>query len=39
MNLFQKHLLFGLESFPNGKIGKILGAKNFDSAKVSHLVN
>ena len=39
MNLFEKHLLFGLESFPNEKIGKNLGTRNFDSAKVSHLVN
>ena len=39
MNLFEKHLLFGLETFPNGKIGKKLGTRNFDSAKVRHLVN
>ena len=39
MNLFEKHLLSGLESFPNGKIEKKLGTRNVDSAKVSHLVN
>ena len=39
MNLFEKHLLFGLETFPNGKIGKKLGTRNFDGAKVRHLVN
>ena len=39
MNPFEKYLLFDLESFPNGKIGKKLETRNFGSAKVSHLIN
>ena len=39
MNLFEKHLLFGYKSFPIRKVRKKLGTRNFDSAKVSHLVD